>query len=443
MQSRSRAREGATTAPLPPPHLPPAGRDGADPLPAARGAGALRLQTFSSLRYRNYRYLFFSQLFSSAGQWIQQVTLSWLVYDLTESALLLGAINGVRAVPFLIAGPLGGVAADRVDRRYLMMSTQVFLAVTALVLGLLVATDRVEVWHLFAFTLCTGIAWSFNQPVRQALVPSLVPKQDLMNAIALNSAAFNITRVIGPTVGGLLIGAFGVAGNFFVQAVAYLGVVAMVFFMELPPRSETQPRRSSVGRDLMAGLRYVREDTLILSIIGLALIPMIFAMPYVTLMPVFAKDVLGLGPGGLGLLISAPGFGALAATLTLASLSGFRRKGILTLTAAACLGGFLILFATSSWLPVSMLVLVGVGACQMAFMATNNTLLQLLVPDEYRGRVMSIYMLDMGLTPLGALFAGALASGMGAPTAVAVMGALVVALALVAMVRLPALRRLE
>ncbi len=206
-------------------------------IPERRGHGvpvaSVGLQTFSSLKYRNYRYLFIGQLFSSSGQWIQQVTLSWLVYDLTGSALLLGAINGFRALPFLITGPLGGVAADRVDRRYLMMSTQFALAVSSLVLGFLVYADLIQVWHLFAFTLFTGVAWSFNQPVRQALVPSLVPKEDLLNAIALNSSAFNITRIIGPAIGGYLIDRVGIAGNFFIQTVAYLGVVGMIFMMAL------------------------------------------------------------------------------------------------------------------------------------------------------------------------------------------------------------------
>ena len=172
---------------------------------------------FSSLRHRDYRYLFACTVFMSAGQLIQQVTLGWLLYDMTGSSVLLGVLNGLRTLPFLVSAPAAGVAADRMDRRGLLLITQVLLLITAFVMGFLVVTNRAEVWHLFVFTLITGLAWSFNQPVRQALLPSVVPKGDLMNAVALSAMGFNVTKLFAPTLGGLLIAWFGGGGNFFVQ----------------------------------------------------------------------------------------------------------------------------------------------------------------------------------------------------------------------------------
>lgn len=439
----------AVTSPAPPATQAPApadsghGSHGGRPTPGmGGGASSFKLSTFSSLRHRDYRYLWLGVLFSGCGQWIQQVTLSWMVYDMTGSAVQLGAINGMRSIPFLISGPLAGVAADRWDRKTIMAASQALLLVTSLAMALLIMTGLIEVWHLYAFTLITGVSWSFNMPVRQALVPALVPKEDLLNAVALNSAAFNMTRIVGPSLGGLMIAWFGVANNFLAQAVVYGGVVAMIMMMNVPALARGGIKKS-MGGDLKEGLSYVWNEKPVLTLMLLALIPMVFSMPYVSLMPMFARDVLNSGPEGLGLLMAAPGIGALVATFTLASLQNFRRKGLLLISAVTMLGFFLILFSQSSWMPLSLALLTLVGACQISFMATNNTLLQLLVPDELRGRVMSIYMLDQGLMPLGSLFAGVMAAGMGAPFAVTVMGAIVVVLALGAFVRVPAIRRME
>ena len=193
-----------------------------------------RLGTFSSLRHLNFRYLWLGTLCMSGGQWIQQVTLGWLLYDLTGSSVLLGLLNGLRAVPFLVASPIAGVAADRMDRKKLILVTQYALIMTTVAMGLLVASGFLEVWHLFAFTLVTGVAWAFVDPVRQTLVPALVPREDLMNAVALNSAAFNLTKIIGPSLGGVLIVFSGAAGNFFVQS-AGLSRRARVDLLDVHP----------------------------------------------------------------------------------------------------------------------------------------------------------------------------------------------------------------
>jgi MFS transporter, DHA1 family, staphyloferrin A biosynthesis exporter len=411
--------------------------------PAEPVSARFRFQTFSSLRHLDFRYLCAGTFMMSAGQWIQQVTLGWLVYELTGNSILLGMLNGLRALPFLVTGPMAGVAADRMDRQKLMLHTQYVLIVTAVIMGGLVASGLLAVWHIFVFTLITGIAWTFSEPVRQSLIPSVVPKADLANAIALNSGGFNLMKIIGPATGGAMIALFGAAGNFFVQGVAYAGVLAMIYLMHVPP-TPAEARRSSALANLKEGFSYVWSTPAVLALMILAYVPRIFAVPYQTLMPVFQKDVLGVGPEGLGLLMAAPGVGAVLSVLVLASLTNrVKRQGLLLVGSIVILGAFLVLFSqiTSFWL--ALLVLVAVGGFQMLFLASTNTMLMLIVPDELRGRVMSLYMLDRGLMPAGALFAGVVAHFVGGPLTVATMGAIVIVLALMVAWRVPAIRALE
>lgn len=382
-------------------------------------------------------------MFMSAGQWIQQITLGWLLYDLTGSSVLLGALNGVRALPFLVSSPIAGVAADRMDRRKILINTQFVLLVTALGMGTLVASGLLQVWHLFLFTLITGAAWAFNEPVRQTLVPNLVPKEDLMNAVALYSAGFNLNKVIGPALGGLLIALFGAAGNFFVQGLAYAGVLVTLYVMHVPP-TPVQARQSSVVANLKEGFAYVWSTPTVLALMVADLVPRIFAVPYQALMPVFQKDVLGVGPEGLGMLMAAPGVGAVLSTLLLASIAhSFRRKGLLVLGGLISLGVFLILFSRTTSFPLALVILVAVGGCQIMFMATVNAMVQMTVPDALRGRVMSLYMLDRGLMPAGSLMAGVTAHFIGAPATVSLMGLIVIVLAVLVAWRVPLIRRLK
>jgi len=399
-------------------------------------------RTFSSLRHINYRYLWLGTVFMSAGQWIQQVTLGWLLYDLTGSAVLLGMLNGLRALPFLVASPVAGVAADRMDRRLLILGAECVLMLTAIAMGLLVATGYLKIWHLFVFTLVTGISWACVDPIRQSMVPMLVPKKDLMNAVALNSAAFNMTKVIGPSLGGILIVAFGVAGNFFIQGLTYIGVLLFVYWMVVPA-TPPQARQSSAFANLKEGLVYVWSNPTIFALMMAALVPRIFAMPFQTLMPVFQKDVLKVGPEGLGILLAAPGLGALLAGLMLAALANrVRRQGVLMLVSLVLLGVMMNLFSWTTSFPLAILALIGEGACQIFYMATTNTMLQMIVPDHLRGRVMSIYSLDRGLMPVGALLAGVMAHLVGAPATVSFMGFTVILLGLLVAWRAPIFRGL-
>jgi MFS family permease len=377
--------------------------------------------TFRSLKHRDYRLLWIGTLFTSSGQWIQQITVGWLTWELTSSAFLLGAVNGFRALPLLIFAPLGGVAADRVDRKALMQMTQIGLLIASGIMAAIVFAGQLELWHLFAFTFITGIAWAFNNPVRQSVVVNLVPKHDLMNALALNSAGFNITRIIGPSIGGFMIAHLGGGENFTLQSFFYIGVIAMVAMMAIPALAA---RKSvvSVRQNLADGFGYVMRHRQLRIQLALAFVPTILAFPYMALMPIFAEDVLGQGAAGYGILSSAVGVGAVVGTLTLATLKNVQRKGLLLLGAVMVLGTSLILFSISRSLELSCFILMITGAAQMAYLTTNQTILQLTIDDEMRGRVMGIYMLSQGMMPLGGLIGGGLADATSAPTAVMILG---------------------
>jgi predicted MFS family arabinose efflux permease len=310
-------------------------------------------------------------------------------------------------------------------------------------MGMLVASPYFHVAHIFVFTLITGVAWSFTEPVRQSMIPSVVPKADLVNAIALNSGGFNLMKVIGPALGGALIALFGAAGNFFVQSIAYIGVLVMIYLMHIP-KTSSEARQSSAMANLKEGFAYIWSTPAILALLTLAYVPRVFAVPYQTLMPVFQKDVLKVGPDGLGMLMAAPGVGAVIAVLTLASLANrLKRQGLFLVSSIVVLGFFLIVFSQVRVFSLALVTLVIAGAFQMFFLASTATILQLLVPDELRGRVMSLYMLDRGFMPVGALFAGTTAHFIGAPSTVAVMGVIVIVLALFVAWRVPTIRSLE
>jgi predicted MFS family arabinose efflux permease len=296
--------------------------------------------------------------------------------------------------------------------------------------------------HLFIFTLITGIAWTITEPVRMSLIPSAVPKNELANAVALNSGGFNMMKVLGPALGGALIAWFGAAENFFVQAIAYTGVLAMIYKMNIPPQPADM-KSSSALANLKEGFAYVWTTPAVLALMTLAYVPRVFAVPYQTLMPVFQKDVLKIGPEGVGLLMAAPGVGAVIAIVTIASFGHrIRRQGVFLVSSIVVLGTFLMLFSQITWFPLALVSLVLVGIFQMFFLLTTATMLQLIVPDNLRGRVLSLYMLDRGFMPLGALLAGTSAHFIGAPSTVAMMGGIVILLCLLVAWRIPAIRTL-
>ncbi len=397
--------------------------------------------TFSSLRYVDYRYLWIGTIFLSAGQWVQQVTLGWLLYDLTSSSLLLGALNGMRAIPFLLVGPFAGVVADRTDPRTVLKWVQGSLFVSAFVMGTIVITGHTEVWHLFVFTAITGVGWSVVQPVRQSMVSATVPKTDVANAVALASVGFNAMKVVGPSLGGFMVAAFGAGGNFYVQGVSYFAVFVLMFFMNIDYQPKGR-REKSVLEDLKEGLAYCLHDRLMLSLQLVGLIPSMLAWPVQALMPVFQKDVLNAGPEALGFLLAAPGVGGVASMLLLASMANrMDRKGRFAIVALTLQGVSVVLFSFTRELPYAFAVMAVFGAVQLSFHATVMTILQISTPDRLRSRIVSIYMLNTGLSPLGSMAAGALAEWQGAPFAFFVVGVATVGFAALMVKLAPALWR--
>jgi MFS family permease len=379
-----------------------------------------------------------STLFTSAGQWFQQITVGWLVWEMTHSAFLLGSINGFRALPLLLLAPVGGVAADRVNRKWLLQSTAILAFFSSAAMAAIIFAGVLEVWHLFVFTLLTGVVWAFNNPVRQSIVPNLVPKFELMNALALQSAGFNITRILGPALAGVILAHLGGAENFSLQTLAYVGVFLMVVPMVVPVASRAAS--SSIRENLSEGMKYVWSHRTLRTQLILAFVPTILAFPYMALMPIFATDVYGKAESAFGIMGSAVGVGAVLGTLTLASLSNVERRGMVMMSAILVLGVSLVAFSQARSFELALVLLAVTGAAQMVYLTTNQTILQLIVPDELRGRVMGIYMLSQGMMPLGGLLGGALAEATSAPTAVALLGSLVCVMALVFMWRAQELR---
>lgn len=398
-------------------------------------------RTFASLRHRDFALLWTGTVVMSAGQWLQQITLSWLVFERTGSPFLLGLINGLRFLPFLFTSLIGGVLADRMDRRRLMLWAQGYILIATMIMAVILLTGRAETWHLFAFTFISGAGWSMSQPVRQSIIPALVPRDDLLNALALSSAAFNITRTIGPAIGGFLLALLGGGGNFVIQVFCYAIVLAMIWAMRVPPLQESPTgRATSAWGSMLDGIRYVRARPMVRTLLILGLTPMLLGMPYQSLLPIFAADVYGIGAGGLGILIGFAGFGSVIATFTVAGAGDFRRKGLLQLMALLALGGALTLYGLIAWLPLALLVLLVVGAGQMAYSTLNQTQLQTAISDDMRGRVMSLYMLNVGLVPAGSFAAGGIAELVGAQATVAGMGVLIVAIGVLALFRAKEMR---
>ena len=372
---------------------------------------------------------------------MQQIALGWLAYDMTGSPFVLGAINGMQAIPFLLLGPWGGVAADRLNKKMLMMVSQGWILVCGVVMAALIVADALEVWHLFAFSALSSIGWIFTMPVRQTLIPSFVPRSDLVNAFALQSAGFNGSRIFGPTLAGLLMASVGAQGAFLAQAGLYVIILVLTAMLNVPPTPVVENRESPM-RSMIGGFTYIWSNKVVLWLIILSLIPMLLAFPIQSLMPIFARDVLDIGEVGYGMLVSFMGIGAFTGTMGVASLGSFNRKGMLLLSSAIALGVFILLFSRSTNLPLSLALMVPLGGFQMIYMSLNNSLIHLNIVDDVRGRVMSIFMLCQGLAPIGSVAAGTAAGIVGAPGAVTMLGIICIGFALTAMLQVRNVREL-
>ena len=376
-----------------------------------------------SLRHRNFRLFYSGQLISLIGTWMQSIAQSWLVYDMTKSSLLLGTVVFAGQIPVFLLSPVGGMVADRWRRHYVVIATQTAAMVLAFLLAILTLTHRVTVLEVIVLAALMGIVNAFDLPTRQAFLVEMVGREDLINAIALNSSLFNGARIIGPSVAGVLVASIGEGWCFFANGVSFIAVIIGLLMMRL----DRQPARAELASPLahMAeGFRFVRDTAPIRSLLLLLGIVSIVAMPYSVLMPIFAARILHGDARTLGVLMAATGVGALTGALVLASRTALRGLGRWVPIACASFGASLILFSLSRVYWLSALLLVPVGFFMMTQMTGTNTLIQSMVPDRLRGRTMAVYsMMFMGMAPAGALLAGAAADHIGAPRTVAFGGA--------------------
>lgn len=380
--------------------------------------------TFTSLRHRNFRLMWGGLLVSNSGTWLQVVAQDYLVYQITGRALDLGLVNVARAVALISLSFFGGAVADRMDKRRLLMVTQSLFAASAALLGLLVELHIVRVWHIVAVAFFNAVVLAVDNPARQALLPHLVPREHLMNAIALSSITFTGAAAVGPALAGPVVAALGMDWGFYLNAITYFAVVCAVSALRLPPAPE-KGRREPVGAALASGLSYVAASPVILLLVSLLVVTNFFAMPYQALLPVFARRVFNGGLRDLSYLRAAPGLGALLGGFLVARFSGISWKGILVLGSALGMSAALLLFSASGWMPVALLLLCCVGALWAVFQSSVQTLMQQLTEDQMRGRVMSLFTVSViGMWPLGALPLSWAADQVGAPTATAA-GALI------------------
>lgn len=395
---------------------------------------------FRALRYRNFQLFFGGQLISLVGTWMDNIAEAWLVYRLTGSSLLLGTVAFAGQIPVFLLAPIGGMVADRWDRRRVVIATQSTSMVLAGILAGLTLSGRVKVWEVILLASLMGVVNAFDIPARQAFLVDMVGREDLMNAIALNSSMFNGARVIGPAIAGILVASIGEGWCFFSNSVSYIAVIAGLLMMRISRRA-VEGHHASAFEHIAEGFRFVRRTAPILALLLLLGLVSLVAMPYSVLMPIFAARILHGNARTLGTLMGATGIGALTGALVLASRTGL--KGLGNWVAVSC-GGFgvaLILFSFSHWYWLSDILLVPVGFAMMVQMASSNTLIQAMVPDRLRGRTMAVYsMMFMGMAPLGSLLSGALAGRIGAPWTVALGGVGAIAGAIIFARNLPKLR---
>lgn len=395
---------------------------------------------FRALRHRNFRLFFAGQLISLVGTWMQQVAQSWLVYRLTGSPMLLGLIGFAGQIPVFFLGAFGGHVADRYDRRRVLVITQSVSMILAFALALLTLTGHIVEWQLFVLASLLGVTNAFDLPARQAFLSEMVDRADLINAIALNSSMFNGARIVGPAVAGLLVATIGEGWCFFANAVSYIAVIAGLLMIAKPPFVAPE-RVKSIWSNVAEGFRFVGTTPPVRALMLLIGVVSFTALPYAVLMPLFADRIFHSGARGLGILMGASGAGALLGSIALALRSTVFGLGRWVAIACAVFGGSIAAFALSRSFALSVALLVVAGCAMMVQMASSNTLIQAMVPDELRGRVMAVYsMMFMGMGPLGALAAGSIAESFGAPRTVAVGGAITLLAAVAFGLRLPVLR---
>ncbi len=387
----------------------------------------MRLRTFEALGFREFRLLWFGQLGSAMTLWMDQTTRGWLMYDLTGSMLQLGLITTVQVLPLLLLSPVAGSLTDRYGRKTQLIAAQVLNIPPALGLGLLVLTGRVEPWHVYATGFIAAVVQVFQQPARQALIPESVDPRRLTNAIGLASIAFNLSRIVGPAVAGGLIAVVGAGGSYVVQALIYAISAVLTAMLRLPnrapPSSTERVQQPSFFASIVEGWRYIASHATIRTALIVSTLAQMFGMSFTTLLPVFARDVLYVGPAGQGFLLTAQGLGALCSAFLVASLGESAPKGKLMIAGVTMYGILEVLFGMSNWYPVSVGLMVLLGVCHVSANALVQTIVQGHAAPDMRGRVMGAWQQNQVVLVVGGLLAGGVASVLGAPMTVVIMGA--------------------
>jgi MFS family permease len=421
----------------------PDARPAAEAAPADSSVPPARPGTFASLRHRNYRYIWMGHVGHSATLWMENVVRPVLILQLTDSALMVGLVVAVRLAPLFLFALISGAAADRFDRRRLLMAAQVVTASTHLLIGALVVADLIQVWHVFLSAFVLGTAMAFNAPARQSLIGHIVPRRELLNATALTITATNIMRIAGGALAGLLLIPIGVGGVYLLNGVAYSWAVWTTFSLRLEgegrPRAEREPWLDSIRK----GVAFAARTPSVLYVLAPALILFVFGLPYQSVfVPLLAVQVLDLGDSGVGALVSVTGVGALVGSLAVASRAALPRRGLVLLGLLAVFATALVLLSRTSWLPAAIVLLALAGSMTVSYIALTNALLLEHSPPHLRGRVMSLMALDRGLVPVGSATAGALAAVLGPQDALLIMAGVCLALTAVMAVAAPALRRM-
>lgn len=410
----------------------------------------LRISTFASLALPDYRWYWIGLLAYFSAMQMQMVVQGWLVYQITNSAVSLGLVSAALGIPILLFSMFGGVIADQFDKRQIMIITQIVLSVLMLITAILVSTNTIMIWHLMICAFLTGLAFVFNVPARQAIIPELVDRNQLLNSISLNSLGMNVTRIVGPSIAGALIALVSISLVYYIVAALYILAAVSMYGISHNRVKASNVKKSDTNKaanyvppvittgflsgiwiDLKEGIRYMRQSKTILLLMAMAFVPLAFGLPYLNLMPVFTKDIFQMGAEGLGFLMAAAGLGAMAGSLIIASLGDFRHKGMLILMLALVFGLGLIAFGLSQNFGLSLAILLIVGSGGAGYMAVNNTLIQSNTDPRMLGRVMSIYMITFSLMPLGTLPISAIAEMIGVGTAIALGGSIVFAFTVV------------
>lgn len=385
-----------------------------------------RLTVFGSLRNRDFRWFWLARLATSASMEMGSVAQGWLVYQLTGSALALGWVSSARSVARLLLSLYGGALADRLRRRQVLIWARAAMLANVLVIALLILTGAVEVWHLVAYSFVSGVISALMMPAQKAYLAELVGRKALLNAVSLTFASMGLMGIFGASLSGFVIEWMGAEAVYFTIAVLYAG--AILALGRLPRGDVLSAGNNSVWSDLHEGVRHLRVRPAILPLLAIAVVRVLLGWSYRTLMPVYATEVLQLGARGLGLLAAAPGIGSFVGSMALASFGDLRGKGKVLLIGGWVMGLSLIGFANARHFLLAFLALLVVGAARRGLAITNQTLIQVHSADAYRGRIMAMYMMTIGLMPLGTLPAGAMADAWGVPVALTVQGGLMTAI---------------